>query len=229
MPLAKIASVPGVNKVGTALSGEGSQVDADKARLVRGTAETFGGCDGMKVCVQYAENRPSRAGAADEGGAHGLFVAVRLEARESARRRSGERGAAVRGASVDDAEAQRRWLRREFERTYPWIERALARQPLPTHTMEHVWEALASGNCVLWPTANAAAVVEIVEHPTGLRTLHHWLAGGRLAELQETERAVAAYARAHGYAAVTIAGRAGWERALPGYRRSASLLVKDLR
>ena len=121
------------------------------------------------------------------------------------------------------------WVAAHFGRCRPWIDAALAAYPLRTHTIEHVREALESGNCMLWPTANSAAVVEIVEHPTGLRTLHHWLAGGDLDELRETAGRVEAFAREHGFAAVTISGRPGWARALPGYRRVAALTMKDLR
>jgi hypothetical protein len=120
------------------------------------------------------------------------------------------------------------WVAAQFQRCRPWIEKALARQPLPTHTIEHVREALESGNCMLWPTPNAATVVEVVEHPTGLKTLHHWLAGGSLKELQATEARVAEWGRQNGFAAVTISGREGWSRTLRGYRKATSYLVKDL-
>ena len=119
------------------------------------------------------------------------------------------------------------WAQEHFERCKPWIEAALAKQPLPTHTIEHVWQSLESGNCILWPTPHSACVVEIVEHPTGLKTLHHWLAGGDLDELKATERSVEAFAREHGFAAITISGR-DWRRTLPGYRKTATLLVKEI-
>lgn len=81
---------------------------------------------------------------------------------------------------------------------------------------------------MLWPTPNAATVVEVIEYPTGLKTLNHWLAGGSLKELKATEKAVAEFGRRNGFAAVTISGREGWARTLRGYRRATTYLVKDL-
>lgn len=121
------------------------------------------------------------------------------------------------------------WVATHFDRCRPWIEDALARQPLKAHTIDHVREALDSGNCMLWPTANSAAVVEIVDHPTGLRTLHHWLAGGDLDELKQTAAAVEEFGRENGFGAVTISGRPGWTKALPGYAATATVAVKELR
>lgn len=128
----------------------------------------------------------------------------------------------------DDTQTKLQWMRHHFERTKHWIAEALREQPYASHTLEHVWEAIESGNCVIWPTAHSVTVVEIVDHPTGLRTLHHWLAGGDLDELRRTERHVEEYGRENGFAAITILGRNGWQRALPGYRKGVTLFVKDL-
>jgi hypothetical protein len=100
--------------------------------------------------------------------------------------------------------------------------------PLKTHTIEHVREACTTGNAMLWPTANSVAVVEVVEYPTGLKTLHHWLTGGDLSELQQTEARIEAYAREQGFVAITTCGRRGWKRAVPGYREVATQLLKEL-
>ncbi len=120
-----------------------------------------------------------------------------------------------------------RWARQHFERCKPWIEAALAQQPLPSHDLDSVWQAIESGHCVMWPTDNSVAIVEIIEHPTGLKTLNGWLVGGDLKELKRTEEIVAEYGRKNGFSAMTVWGREGWGRAL-GYQRAAALFVKEL-
>jgi hypothetical protein len=120
------------------------------------------------------------------------------------------------------------WARRHFERCRPWIEEALERQLVPSHTIDNVWEAIESGNCVIWPTDNSVSIVEIVVHPTGIRTLNGWLSGGDLEELKWTEKAVTRYAKDNGFYALTILGRDGWGRVLEGYRKGVMLFVKDI-
>jgi hypothetical protein len=121
-----------------------------------------------------------------------------------------------------------RWARQHFERCKPWIEEALQEQPFPAHDIDHVWQAIESGNCVIWPTDNSCTVVEIVEHPTGIKTLNYWLAGGDLKELKRIEEVVSEYGRKNGFHAVTILGRQGWQRALEGYEKGIVLFVKRL-
>jgi hypothetical protein len=121
-----------------------------------------------------------------------------------------------------------RSARQHFERCKPWIEEALQEQPFPAHDIDHVWEAIESGNCVIWPADNSCTIVEIVEHPTGIKTLNHWLAGGDLGELKRIEEVVAEYGRKNGFYGVTILGRQGWQKALKGYEKGVSLFVKRL-
>ena len=106
--------------------------------------------------------------------------------------------------------------------------RPFEEQPFPAHDIDHVWEAIESGNCVIWPTDNSCTVVEIVEHPTGIKTLNYWLAGGDLEELKRIEEVVSEYGRKNGFYAVTILGRQGWQRALPGYEKGVIALCEKV-
>lgn len=126
--------------------------------------------------------------------------------------------------------SEQEWVASEFARCRPWIEEALKAHPFHTHDIEHVWQAIESGGCMLWPTPNSVAVVEVVNFPTGVKALHFWLSGGDLRELKATEKAVAEYGKRNGYVAATMTIiRNGWLRAIPGYRKVATQIMKDLR
>jgi hypothetical protein len=105
----------------------------------------------------------------------------------------------------------------EFARCRPWLARAVQ----GPKTIEDAQAAVLEGRALLWPGAKSAAVTEFN------KDLHIWLAGGDLGELKRMEQSAEAHAREWGCDRMTIIGRKGWERALPGYRR-VTLLVKDL-
>lgn len=88
------------------------------------------------------------------------------------------------------------------------------------------------GRSILWVAwadeILAAAVTELVLRD-GRRECCIALCGGRdmdewITAYPEIER----YAREEGCSAMRIIGRPGWERVLPGYRRAAVILTKDL-
>ena len=72
-----------------------------------------------------------------------------------------------------------------------------------------------------------AAVVERVVTPR-MKSVHVWLAGGDLRELQESEPQFAEELREHGFKRISIVGRTGWGKALSGYSQNAILLSKEL-
>lgn len=120
------------------------------------------------------------------------------------------------------------WIEAHFDRCAPWLAAALDECPIRTHELPHVREALDAGRAQLWPTANSAVVTTISEHPTGIKTMCLWLGGGDLGEIQRTVAQVASFARSEGCAHLTIQGRKGWARALPGFRAASTLVYKDL-
>lgn len=115
----------------------------------------------------------------------------------------------------------------EFERCWPFLERALKRG-LPTHSKEDVWAEIADGTAQLWPLPNAAIVTRIVTYPTGLKIGVGWLAGGDLKEIQQAEPEIAQWLKGQGCSHFVLQARTGWERALNGYRRKSVNLIKDL-
>lgn len=88
-------------------------------------------------------------------------------------------------------------------------------------SIEDLRQMVDAGRAGLIPGERSAAIVQVA------KTFHTWLAGGDLGELRRMEAAASDWARANGCSRMTIRGRKGWERALPGYRPQL-LLVKDL-
>lgn len=114
------------------------------------------------------------------------------------------------------------WLRCEA-----WIAAALD-YAHGTHTIEDVKAACLAGKATLIPGEQAAMVVEIEDYPR-LKILHFWLAGGDLEELRDDLRPFAErWGREMGCARVTITGRRGWVKALPGYEEVATICGKEL-
>lgn len=88
---------------------------------------------------------------------------------------------------------------------------------------------ILSGGAQLWAGEGGALVTQCVEGPEG-RSLHVWLAGGRLATILSLRAGIEAWARGHGCRAITIEGRRGWARVLraDGYRRHGEILKRSL-
>lgn len=98
-----------------------------------------------------------------------------------------------------------------------------------THTVEDVHAAIRAGAMQIWPGDNSVVVTEIISYPQK-KVLHIFLAGGVLAELRDMEPSVAQFARLNDCAGVSIAGRAGWTKALAdlGYRETLRSLYKEV-
>lgn len=122
-----------------------------------------------------------------------------------------------------------RWLEFHFARCRGWLEEALSSGLLRTHAIEHVWEALTSGECQIWPKQASVAVTQLQSYPTGKKALCIWLAGGDLKELKATHVAIEQFAKSIGCDALLISGRKGWLKALGDYRENTTSMVKEIR
>lgn len=80
-----------------------------------------------------------------------------------------------------------------------------------THTFEDVTAGVAEGRMQFWPGVRSAIITELLESPRA-RTLHFFLAGGDLAELEAMEPLVIAWGKTQGCTAASMVGRKGWER-----------------
>lgn len=93
----------------------------------------------------------------------------------------------------------------------------------------HALKRTMAGETVLWVGQESALIVEIIEYPTGRRSLVYWLAGGALEELRDRmQPAIEQWAKQrYGVEQAEFSGRRGWLRAL-GFREQWTSGSKDL-
>ncbi len=93
-------------------------------------------------------------------------------------------------------------------------------------TIDDVEACVASGEYKVWTEGQSIALTEDCVLPrkkyTGIV-----LAGGVLAPLQELAKKIEEDAKARSLDGVLIVGRAGWGRVLNGYRKAATVYLKE--
>jgi hypothetical protein len=112
-----------------------------------------------------------------------------------------------------------------------WLQEALDASPVRTHTLDHVRFALNQKMAQIWPGYNSAIVTEMINHPTGVRTLNIWLAGGDLDEIMELYWRIEEFAERNNCVAIEVKGRRGWAPVMKqlGFGPAAgTYFVKDL-
>ena len=116
----------------------------------------------------------------------------------------------------------------ELERCKVWIENALLYSG-GTHDFVDVVDAVLEGRMQLWPAEDACMVTEISVYPKK-KILHGFLAGGNMKRIEEMRGDAEEWAKLQGCSAVSIAGRAGWERVFKkyGWEFAHTVLVKEL-
>lgn len=118
-------------------------------------------------------------------------------------------------------------LRPEFDRHWPILEEAVLRYG-PTHGKEHVWADIEALRAQFWTMPNSAIVSKILTHPTGFKELWWWLAAGDLDEIKAIEPLILGWAHQNGCMRASATWRAGWTKAMDGYRNVAVTAIKDL-
>ncbi len=122
-------------------------------------------------------------------------------------------------------DAEREWLRQQFDRCAPWLQTALDRD-IGTHEIDDVWRFIEAGKAQLWPGEKSAVVTALEYHPRKV-VLRYWLCGGDLEDCLKLEPGIEEWAKSAGAKTVVIGGRAGWLKALKGYRKAGVYLAKD--
>lgn len=119
-------------------------------------------------------------------------------------------------------------LNKELERCRYWIDSALVYSG-GTHVFEDVAEAVHAGKMQLWPADDACMITEIAAYPRK-KILHGFLAGGNMKTIEKMRGDAEKWAELQGCSAVSIAGRAGWERVFKkyGWELAHTVLVKEL-
>lgn len=111
----------------------------------------------------------------------------------------------------------------------PHIEAALSYAG-GTHTFEDVAGMVDDGRLQFWPGPRSVIVTEIIEYPR-CRSLHFFLAGGRLEELRLMLPPILAWGKRQGCTNATLTGRKGWTRSFlvdEGWHDSLVLMTKEL-
>jgi hypothetical protein len=119
----------------------------------------------------------------------------------------------------------------DLEGARPHIEAALSYGG-HTHTFDDVREMIERGEAIFWPGPNSAIITQVIEQPQ-LRTLHFFLAGGNLAELEAMLPGICEWGRKErGCKYATLTGRKGWERTFltkrEGWKSNLVVMSKEL-
>jgi hypothetical protein len=117
-----------------------------------------------------------------------------------------------------------------FEQARPVLQPALDLAG-GTHTLDDVESMVTDGRLQFWPGPSSAIITEIIEYPRQ-RTLHYFLAGGDIAEIEAMLPNIEAWGRSHGCTSASLTGRHGWSRSFltkkDGWTPRAVVLTKDL-
>jgi hypothetical protein len=120
-------------------------------------------------------------------------------------------------------------IQREFERCWPWLEKAIARGRDAGLSKDQLKARLDRNTATLWPGERSAMVTTLEATPAG-RFLHVWLAGGDLADLLALRPGVEAWGRAAGLrlGEHRRKTRLGTRPQAVGYARAGNEIVRRL-
>jgi len=93
--------------------------------------------------------------------------------------------------------------------------------------LDDVKDGLASGLFELWVGDNSAIVSQVI-NTSHNKALLFYLAGGELEELKDMSEQLESLAKEAGCSKVLINGRAGWGKALTGYKERTRIFEKEL-
>lgn len=121
----------------------------------------------------------------------------------------------------------------QARQVWPTVEPVLRRATARTRgrvSTEALLRRVEDGAMQLWVSVppTAACLTEVIDYPHARWCRVVFAAGDARALIRTGIALVEAWARAQGCAGVEIEGRAGWERALPGYARDDVILRKEL-
>ena len=102
-----------------------------------------------------------------------------------------------------------------------WLQPALDHSG--THDMADIEKGVASYRFQLWVGDEGAAVTEVVEFPKK-RTLHVFLAGGKLKQIQDFQESAWTWGQSIGCTEMTLAGRLGWARTLKDWEQTGVMM-----
>ena len=116
-----------------------------------------------------------------------------------------------------------------WDRCSPYLEAAL-RFSHGTHTIEDIRKAVIDKAMQFWPGQQSAVITEVHVYPQK-KSLHVFLAGGKLEELSAMRPIIEVWARQIQCTHITLAGRRGWLRTFladEGYKERWTVMSKEL-
>jgi hypothetical protein len=121
----------------------------------------------------------------------------------------------------------------EFDRLEGPIQAALAYTgDPPTHTPEHLKDAIMRERMQFWPAGESFAITELLTTPSGVKMVNFFLAGGNLRELHVLLPVIEGWARSQGCHRAMCIGRPGWSRTFltrdEGWQSSMWVFEKEL-
>lgn len=101
-----------------------------------------------------------------------------------------------------------------------------------THDIDDVWQGVKDGKLQIWVAPHSVMVTEVEQYPK-CRTLHFFLAAGKLEELEAMYPVVMEWGRNEmGCTRASLAGRPGWARSFltknNGWQASHLVLTKEM-
>lgn len=100
-----------------------------------------------------------------------------------------------------------------------------------SHTFEDIQAAVEAGSLQYWPGPRSVIITEIQQYPRK-RSLHFFLAGGVMAELEAMYPLVEHWGKLQGCTMCSMTGRKGWEKSFltrkEGWSPLAVVFMKDL-
>lgn len=114
----------------------------------------------------------------------------------------------------------------QWAKAKPFIESALE-YGKGTHTIDDVTLMVGAGLFKLWLGKEFAALTEFQAFPR-VKCLHVFAAGGDLTELRGMEDDLIKFAKDNRCKRITLTGRDGWLRALPGAEKMATAMYRDI-
>lgn len=90
-----------------------------------------------------------------------------------------------------------------------------------------VLDRVAMGKARIWNRGDAAGVTEVLNFPQK-RVCNIWLAGGNMESLLTMLDDVLVWAKENNCSEVTVQGRKGWQRVLPGFSVRTVELVRSI-
>ena len=110
----------------------------------------------------------------------------------------------------------------------PRLARVLARQDSGGITERQVRSMVRQGLAQRWETADGSIVITQLKTENTGDVCLVWLAEGSLDPLLELHEAICAWAVEMGCKKMRIVGRDGWLRVVPGYRKVATVMERNL-